>query len=195
MKTIALLSIAAALGMTVLAGAQSTPATAAKSDEIQLKMYKVELLAQLMPLLMTKEQIRAILPTIEKVRAEQKKTIQVEADTLAKEEEGVTKALNDALQKGELPPREVQSKIQKVRQALALQRQLLITEWADQVATKAKEVLNSGQYQVMVKTIDAKMVNPAKPDDVKDDQRARAYARMFFLDSVAYDLLVEMSKA
>jgi hypothetical protein len=191
-----------ALGFSVLACAFAQPssgqlstAQGAKSDQIQIKARQVELLVQLVPLAMTKEQIRALLPTIEKVRSEQRTVLSQEDAELAKLEARLDAAIKNALEKGSYPPPELLVDVLRVSRALRQARQINIGLWVDLLIGELKKVLNAGQMTVMEKSVEPKLIDPnAKDEDWTTEKKQRFFIQSIFLDPLSYELLVKMSR-
>jgi hypothetical protein len=165
-----------------------------RSDEIQIKVHRIELLLQILPVGLTKEQLNTILPKLEKIRAEQRKIMASEDDELAKIEAKVDTTLKNGMEKGVYPPQDALVEIRKVGAALAIRRNLVLSEMTDELYTEMKKTLNAGQLAVMAKTIEAKAIDPKKPEDVKDEPRIKAFIRAFILDPAAYEILVKLSE-
>ena len=75
----------------------------ARSDDIIVKTDQLNLMNQLLPLVMTKEQVRAILPAIEKARQKVKDITRVEYEDLKRIEPKIDAALKSGYDKAAVP--------------------------------------------------------------------------------------------
>ncbi|HEY0866436.1 MAG TPA: hypothetical protein VGE01_03600 [Fimbriimonas sp.] len=188
-----LLSFALVAGLLTL-GLPQIPEKGKRSDEINIKMQRVELALQILPVAMTPDQIKKILPKLEKTRAEQRKIMASEDDELIKIEPKIDATLKAAYEKGEYPSPQALNDIRKVAAILATRRNLEISRMTDELYDELKKSLNAGQLAVMAKTIEAKSLNPAKPEEVTEEARTKAYIRAFLLHPAAYEILVKLSE-
>lgn len=180
------------------AQAQLTTSQGTRSDDIQLKLHKVELLVEIMPLALSKDQFNKLFPTIEKVRMEQKKVLAAEDAELLKLEPGIDAALKGAYEKGEFPKLELMGSISKTMKALGIHRQVVMGTLADDFYEQVKGIFNKGQMTIMAKSAHDKSKDDSKTDDkAKAEQEVtdtKNFIKAIFLDPVAYDLLLQLSK-
>src|SRR5687768_15127692 len=95
-----LIFLCLALAMSTMAVAQDK---AAQSTAILQKMRQCDLLNHLIPLVMTKEQIRKLLPSIEKARRDVKAQEDEEAKLLAERSAKIDQVVKDGIEKGDVP--------------------------------------------------------------------------------------------
>lgn len=190
--------IALALVVSVAASAsaqQVSDPVAKRSQAILEQARKLDLLNHLLPLVMTKDQIKQLLPAIEKCRSKVKQILQKEADDLKLVEIEIDKAYNDGVKKGAVPPKDLLNKLNRLFTAFAIRRDVAAAENADEVIAAMKANLNAGQMKTAANSLDIKVFQPqADPEKMSDDDKVRVFIREIILDPLAYDLLVALSK-
>src|SRR4051812_48057010 len=82
-----------------------TPEQAKKAEAVLMKMRQVDVLVQVVPLLLTKEQIMQLLPAIEKARAKVAEAKKQEAAELDKLDGRLTDAVKKSIASGVPPPK------------------------------------------------------------------------------------------
>ncbi|MEQ1820979.1 MAG: hypothetical protein ABL949_00540 [Fimbriimonadaceae bacterium] len=164
----------------------------AVSDDIFSRGVQLQLLNQIMPLLMTKEQWRKVLPSVEEAREAVRKTEKLEADELKKLQTKMDEAYKNALEKGELPKKELLIEFQTKLSDFSKTRRII----ADINTTKVQEAFvataNEGQKKTAIGSI-----TPAdfgfKADELKDEARLRLFVSEILLNPIAYDLMRKLS--
>ncbi|MBX3118256.1 MAG: hypothetical protein KF784_04265 [Fimbriimonadaceae bacterium] len=191
-----LLAVLLIVSIVAAAPAQTVPdATAKRSDAILSRARQLDLLNHILPLVMTKDQIKQLLPAIEKCRAKVKQVIQREADNLKLVEIEIDRAYEDGVKKGAVPSKELLNKLNRLFIGFAILRDAAASENADDVLAVMKSALNEGQLKTASKSLDIKVYNPkAEPDKMSDDEKIKYFIRDVILDPLAYDLLVALSK-
>lgn len=177
------------------AGAQT--ASAAQQDrasDILDKITKVDLLNQLLPLLLTKEQIKKILPAIEKAREQVRMAQAKEFEEMKKLEPAIDKALKEALENGEVVKAEVMKEATGTLKRLASARQFIAASNTASVLEVFKSVANSGQVKTAINSLDPRFFAPGtKIEELSDDTRLQVYVQEFLLHPFTYELLRKMS--
>ena len=169
--------------------------TMTKGDATLLKFNRIDVLGKIIPLVMTKEQIRGLLTAIEKARQTEVKTRVLDAQEFLKLDEEVTKAIEDGTTKNAYPSIELQSKIVKVTSAVAIRRQIATAEMIEFVYDAVVKTLDAGQRKVMANSLKPETYDPRlKPATMTDEDKQRFFIRTILLDGITYDLLVKMSK-
>lgn len=190
--------LAVTLLITAVAGAPAQtladPAKAAKSEKIVQKIRQMELLNILMPIGLTKEQIRAILPAIEKARQNSRTITGLEADDLAKLEPKLDEQIRRGMEEGKYPEEEVFLYVQKFVRAQMLRRQAAMAENVDTVYEVVEKQLNEGQRKVMAKIIDPRKYNPDIKEELDDKRRVRFFISDVLLDPLSYDILITLAR-
>lgn len=185
-----------ALGMATVGSAQTTTPEdrAQKSFAIFEKNIKLDLYNQILPLLFTKEQFRAILPAIERTRQRVRETEKLEFDELQKLEAEMDKALKDAADKQALPPAELMTKISNTLKKLSVARRLIVDMNIQEVNDAFMKVANPGQQKAAANSLNLALYYPnAKPEEVKNEQKLRIFVSEVLLHPAAYDLMRKLS--
>lgn len=189
------LLILALMGLSVSACAQVTTGQGTASDATNKKIHRLDLLIKLVPLALQKNQYAQLLAGLDKARSIQKDEQTREDAALADLDPKVSEAVDNAVQKGIYPPRDLQEDIAKKLNQMSIQQIKVGAAMIKAVYDSIQADLNAGQRKAMAGSytaayIDARM----KPEDLTEDIRLRFYVRMVLLDPATYDLLTEMSK-
>lgn len=199
------------LGATTFAGAQPAPqgdpkpaqtkpkdpsnGAFARADATLALFDQVDALGKLLPLVLTKAQIRDILPAIEKARAKELEIKLLDADEIAKLDAESAKAVQAGVEGGIYPGKELQGRISKVTGALALRRQIAFGEMVDTVHEALVKTMDAGQLKVMASLLKPDSYDPRlKPATMSETEKQKFFVRIVFLNGTAYDLLLRMSK-
>jgi hypothetical protein len=191
-----LLSFCLCLVLAGAATAQELTAKGAKSDEINAKIHEVDMLMQILPLLLTKDQLNdKILPAIEKNRATFRKELEYEDGELAKLEPMLDEALTGAYDKGSYPARKSTGDIADKTYKLGLQRQIIVSLMTDAMIDTVNTTLNAGQKKALLGSFDPKFIDPsAKPETITDDRKLKFFVQRIFLDPTTYEILKKMAR-
>lgn len=165
-----------------------------EADRILLKMRRMQIVDQLLPVLLTKEQIKQILPTVEKARQNEDDRYKDELKKMKELEPELDKALEAAIKEQKTAEEEFVVKYQKTFSALERQRKVLIDFSAGQVLKKMKEVLNVGQLKAAENALDPRLFGEKDPESMSSDAKLTLWVREVLLDRASYDLLVDMSR-
>jgi tRNA nucleotidyltransferase/poly(A) polymerase len=157
------------------------------------KMRQIDLLNHLLPLVLQKEQIRKMLPTIEKARRDVKAQQDEEAKFLQQYSPKIEKAVKDGVEKGDVPDKELLKELNAMVRMMTMKRSAVVSDNTQMVLEVFKSSLNAGQLKAAANSLDFKLYNPnIKPEEVKDEDRIRLFVQEVLLDPLAYDLLVKM---
>ncbi len=191
-----LLSIAFCLALVGTASAQPISTERGKrSDEIFTKLRKIDLLNQILPLLLSKDQINKILPAIEQARAKQKMILGQEDDELAKLQAQVDEVYMKAVEKNEYPPKEFSAMIAAKTKSMSMKRSIALIEMVEVIQDLLVKVLNEGQKKALVGSFDARFIDPTKkPEDIAEGTRIRFYVERVLLDPLTRELLIEIAE-
>jgi hypothetical protein len=191
-KLLLISSLVFALG--AFAGAQQIdPQKAKESDLIVANMRRLELLNQILPLVLTRQQINAILPSIERVRDKIRQLYLTEHDNLM-EFQNKAKSSVDAGVKGQMPDNKLVTDIRAFFQANDVRRQSVVEHNIDIIMPVLLKNLNKGQMKVMANSLTLAFFEPdIKPQDANDDIKQRIFVREVLMDPLTYDLLIQMS--
>lgn len=179
-----------------IASAQPQPADMGKrSDVIVANLRKVELVNQILPLVLQKDQIRKLLPAIEKVRDKSRKLLRQEYEDLIRYEGRASDAVAAALKEGRLPQNTFVREIVAFFNASEIRRSVALYENVDIVMPVLKTTLNKGQLKVAANSLPVHYFEPdVKPEEATEELRLRVFIREVILDAHTYDLLIQMSK-
>jgi hypothetical protein len=187
--------IMAALGAFVYAqtGGSQPTAQETHSTLIVEKIYKVDLLNQILPLLMTKEQLKALLPSIEDARQNVATVKKKEYEELRRLEGMLDRVISEGIEKGEVPKSEDRALAMKTIGSLSMGRQFVAASNSQKVADKLKEVLNKGQLKAAANSLDSRFLEGKKVEEVSEDERINIFVREVLLHPQAYEVMRKMS--
>jgi len=190
-----LLALCMLFGLFAISAAQDVdPEMAKQSTAILTRMRKVELLNELLPLILEKQQINRILPTIEKIRAKQRKLIEQEHKDLLEFDQPTVTVVDDGV-KGKMPSSTYVTTILAFYHANDIRRQVAMGENLDILMPALKQILNPGQLKVMANSLTVTFFEPdLTPNEMNDETKMRVFAREVLLDPLTYDLLLQMAK-
>lgn len=190
--------VMAVLMVIVAAAAVAQPLSpeqqAKRSDEILKKMRQMELANQILPLVMTKDQLRQVLPPIEKARRNVRDLQTEEFETMRKFEERLDTAIKNATDKGRLPGQTLLMEMNRLLLAFSLKRQAVASENVTLVLDVLNKTLNAGQLKAAANSLDMRLFDPSvKAEELTETAKVRFYVGQVLLDPLSYDLLVKMS--
>jgi len=168
---------------------------ARKSDEVVAKMRQIDLLVQIIPLALTKDQLDKLLPAVERARAKVRQIEKEEADTLAKLDSKVTDAVNKAIETSVAPPKALLDELASATQTMADKRQTAIEDNTDLVIKVFNDVCNAGQKAAAANSLAPQMFDPnLKPDKMTQAEKIRFFIQQILLDPQAYDVMLRLEK-
>lgn len=186
----------AALSVSALGQSGTSTPTGNHSDQIMLKLRQADLMIQITPLDLKKDQINKILATLEKIRDDQKKIRKQEDDILAKLEPEVDKVLKDSIEKGSVPPRSFSGSVSKTTSQMTLTRLYWLTKMVDDLYETCKKTLDAGQMKVMAHSLNVEALDPSKKNkDLSDEDKTKFFIGRILLDDLTYDLLARIAKS
>jgi uncharacterized protein YejL (UPF0352 family) len=197
MKKLFLLCVISLLTGCVGAAMAQEPLTAngAASDATNAKIHQLDLLIKLVPLALQKDQFPALFVGLDKAIAYEKVEAEREDKLLADLDPDVTAAVDDAVQKGIYPKRELQEKVQKALSDTDKKLVLIDANMVILVYNAIQSGLNAGQRKAMAGSFSAAFIDSTvKPEDITDEVKIRYFIRRILLDPAAYKLLKEMEK-
>jgi hypothetical protein len=193
MRLITLLLLAFAL--VCGASAQTEAQRAEHSEKILNKIKALDLMNHMLPLLMTVDQMKQMLPVLEKCREKEKQQQIKEYELLRKYETRLDEANKKALQTSQVPGRDLLNELATLFKSFNLGREVIVTENTDAVVAAMKKILNEGQIKAAIGDLNPALFDPSlKPDKMTDEEKLRFYVRTILLDAVAYDVLLRMSQ-
>lgn len=199
MRGNAMVKVVVAVLMVIVAAAAfaqplSPEQQAKRSDEILKKMRQMELANQILPLVMTKDQLRQVLPPIEKARRNVRDLQTEEFETMRKFEERLDTAIKNATDKGQLPGQTLLVEMNRLLLAFSLKRQAVASENVTLVLDVLNKTLNAGQLKAAANSLDMRLFDPSvKAEELTETAKVRFYVGQVLLDPLSYDLLVKMS--
>ncbi len=188
------LAFAALFSFLTIAYAQPTPEQKAKSDQVMQKLRQIDILTQIVPLVLTKDQLNALLPVVEKARAAVYKTEKDEAEALAKLDSKVTSAVDTSVDKGVPPSKELLDELADLTFKWSLNRSAVSTANTDLVLKKFKEVTNVGQQKAAINSLAPQLIDPSlDPKKMSDEDKLRFFIQQIFLDPQCYPILIRLA--
>ncbi len=184
-----------AWAMPQVGRAQSQEEMARRSDAILKKVRQVDLLNQILPILLTKDQIDKLLPALEKARGEVKKAEKAEFEFLKSLEAKLDKSITEAIDKGKVPMQEDVKTIYVTFRTLVMKRSAVIEDNTDTVYEVVDKVFTTAQKKEVANSLQISQLNPGV-DVKKMDETAKVkfFIKVVLLDPPAYDLLVKLSQ-
>jgi hypothetical protein len=168
--------------------------SAKRSAKVQEDMRRLDLLMQIMPLLIRKEQFDKILPVYAKVRAQQRLVLEDEDKQILALEQEVAEAIKKAKEQNAYPNRELVKRCIRLVQALGLRRRMARTDLVMDFFKVIDETFDAGQKKTMT-AIEWKEIEPtAELDGKSDAEKIKFFIRVIFLDPLAYDILIDLDK-
>jgi hypothetical protein len=192
------LLICLSLLMTLMTGAfaQTTADEQGKrADEIIKKMRQIDLLTQMLPMALTKEQITKLLTPIEKARQRVKDEQKEEFKLLTKYESRINDAVKAGIDKGDVPDVAFLRELSALFLTMSMRRDAIANENAEAVLKEMKAVLNAGQLKVAANSLNPKLFDPGiKLEEMTQDQKILFFVREILLDQQSYDILRQLLK-
>jgi hypothetical protein len=192
MRILVIAGLATAL---VAPGGQSGSGVSKEAEEIMHTVHKLDLLNQLLPLVMDKEQIGKLLPAIEQARQMVKNTQKSELAEMQRMKVKLDAALKEALDKRQVPGRELMGEVANMYKVFEIKREAIARENTAKVLEAMKKVLNEGQIKAAAGALEPKLLDPSlDPKTMTQDDKLRVFVRAILLDPDAYELLIELRK-
>lgn len=166
-------------------------------DQLLVKISKLNIVKYVTPLLLKKTQLNALMSTIEKCHAKQNEIVALDAMEFKKQklEAEVDRALEEALNDGSYPKRELQGKIIKIQDAILMRRKIATNEMVEMLLATCKKELNEGQLSAMRNLTDPNYVEgETKASKLPDDEKTKLYIREILLSPLTYDIFKQLAK-
>ena len=177
-----------------LALAQSQSSTA-EADRVLLKIRELDLLNQILPVLMRGDQIKKILPALEKAREAERRIQKDELSELKGIEATLDPALAAAKDKGQVPTRETLNVMFGALRDMRTKRLLMVAEQSENVLKAVEETLDEGQIKAAANSLDPRIGHEGMDvSKLSDRDKLRTWVRIVLMDPTAYGLLVELSR-
>lgn len=166
-----------------------------RADKVQITIAKLEIANNILPILMTKDQIRTFLPAIEKARQEETGLKKKEEQLLLELETQTNEALKNALEKNQVVPAETMGKIRSTFKAMITARQIFAKAQIDDMVSLVTGTLEPHQVKVAQNILDWSVYAPGvDKDELSDSQKLRIWTQAILMDPLTYDMLVQMSR-
>ncbi len=166
-----------------------------RADELMVKLRQIDLLNQLVPLALNKEQIVKLLPVIEKARTKVKDTQKQELKKLESFEKRVDDTISKSINGGAVPPLAFLKELATATFRMGLVREQVANENQDMVYAVFKSALNVGQLKAAANSLAPQLFDPAlDPKKMSDEEKQKFFVKQILLDPLAYDLLLKLAK-
>jgi hypothetical protein len=193
LRVIACLLLVGAFASTF---AQTREEEGARSTKILDEIRDVDLLNKILPIIWTKAQINAVLPSIEKVRTKVIQTHHEEYKVLVELDAQVAAAVDKAINDGEPPGKKLMNELEARLEQMQVARLAIGRNNENLVYDAMMPVLNSGQKKAMANALDPHLMNPELiTEKMSDEDKIRFFIRNILLDPLAYDIMVKLSKS
>ncbi|MBI1755567.1 MAG: hypothetical protein HYR64_00480 [Fimbriimonas ginsengisoli] len=165
------------------------------SDAVFNKIRKIDLLFNISPLVLTKAQINALLPVLEKCRQRIRETRDLEYDQYRAVELRIDKSIEIALTKGDTPSRQLRSELTLLLSKLDTTRAIIVQLNIGEILPVFDKVLNAGQRKAAANSLRPETFGlDVKLDKMTQEEKEKLFIREIILDPLTYDMLVEMAK-
>ena len=193
MKKLILL-VLACLGISALSFAQGDQQAREAIQKFDWTTTELQFYNLMLPILITKDEYKQILPPIEKARERVRRTYQKWAKEIHELQPEIDDALAASKDKDRVLPATLQAKIDHERGIMAADRLVMAQVNEDDVYDAIVKALNPGQQKAMANSLNPKMIDPSlKPDKMTQEDKLRLFIRDVLLTPDFYDDLVKMS--
>lgn len=189
------LALLATLANVAPAQNPEAEARSKRSTVIMEKLIKVELLSQIVPVLLTKDQIRKLLLPVERCRGRIRELEKKEAEEMVRLEPSFDVALKEAGERAISPSRETIDEMRKFLFVVRVRRLALAQENIDEMVASFMANTNAGQRRAAANSLNPKFFNPtAKPEEMTEEQKINLFVTEVLLHPLSYDILIQLSK-
>lgn len=194
-KALTVLMVSTLLTISAMTSAQVTAAQQKISDRVLDKIQTIELYNQIMPVLLTPAQIRAMLTPLERYRLEFRKLQLQEHELLKDLEPDLDASLTEIKKKETVPDRAVVKKYYDYLTAFNIKRRAMYIEARDELVKVMKANLNSGQIAAAANSFNPPSINgETDPKKFTEDMKLIYWIDDVLFDPLAYDILIELSR-
>ncbi len=162
-----------------------------KADSILKKARRIDLLSQIMPLLLTKAQMKELLPPIEAARREVTRIEQQEYNELLKIEGKLDSAYAEALKNERSPNRAALADAYATFKYIQIRRNAAAQENVTRMMEVLTKVLNEGQKKAMAGSLKPTL-SGVDPSKMTETQRMRYFAGDILLDPETYPIISQL---
>jgi len=187
MKRTWLLSVLFLFGLSVLAPAQTSVERAKASADILTSIKKLDMLNQILPVLMTKDQLRKVLSAVETARKNAKDLEAKELEVMKEINPKIQAALTEALKNKKVPSQELLSDVSKMFTKFRVARKLMVELNVAQTTEALEKNLDEGQRRAAANALDPRVFDP-------EEEKLKLWVQFVLLDATSYEVLVELAK-
>jgi len=189
-RFLVLVVVACALG--AVAPAQDVREIRRQGDSFIRKVQILEVYNHILPVLMTPEQLKKLLPLVEQARQEERDMAKKEIEMMKGMEAKLDAAIAEAERNGTVPSQEVIRELQQVDIAIARLRQMVIQANVARVYDALKTILNPGQLKAAAGTFTIPRVE-GQPE-LTEEEKVKRWIQFILLEPEAYPILIRLSR-
>lgn len=176
--------------VTSAALAQSDAEKDAYSQKTFEKMRQIDLLYNILPLLLTKTQIKELLPALDKARSGIRGIRDTEYKNFHEYADIIDASITKAVQDNILPTRDDRAKLTRFLIALDGRRQAQVLVNVRAVKEAFDKVITPAQRKAAINSLIPTYFEPdLKPEELTDDKKEEIYVREILLDPQTRPLL------
>jgi hypothetical protein len=196
MKRFAVILVALfAFSFCATAQVQTTVPGSERADKIQKKVEELELLNQLLPVLLTKDQLRKMLPVIEEGRKLERDLMKEEIKIMNGLEKTLDTAISDGYKKKKVPNKEIMTEVFTAYRRMANARTALVGMYVGKVLAVVNEELDEGQRKAAAGSIPLSAFGAGvDPEKITDELRLQEWVKRVVLAPAAYPVLLKLYK-
>ena len=162
---------------------------------INRNIRKLLVLNQLLPLLLTGSQAKALLPSIEHAHAAERRIREQELEVMKSNNHRIDAAIRAAEKGNRITTGKENERIIGMLYELGQHRASMIRTESEKVRLAMVKVLNVGQVKAASHSFDPRWLdNNLDPKTMSDEQKLRIYVRMVLLDESVTDYLISKSR-
>lgn len=178
-----------------IAFAQVSPEQQKISDRVLGKIRTIDLYNQILPVLMTPEQIKSFLPILEKYRSDFRKLVLKEHEMLKALEADLDKSIAEIKKNSDVADPMIVKKYVSHLDAFSITRQALYSASSQELIKLLKTKLNEGQITAAANSLSPNSINgETDPKKFTQDQKLAYWVDMVLYDDLAYDILVALTR-
>lgn len=163
-----------------------------KVDPILTKLAEIDVANQILPLVLTKDQINKLLPIIEKCRQNVRQQEASEARRIKELQPEIDKVY-DEIGKAISPSETFLAKINLLFETFEKERQKVLVDNGAIILANMKEILNEGQKKAAINVVDKVYNEITKTwEEGTDEMKLQFFSVKVLLNERAYDLLVRL---
>ena len=186
--------VLACMGVCTSAFGQADQQARNAVDRFFFKTTELQFYNLMLPILITKDQYKIILPAIEKARERVRQTYKKELEEIHGLDPDVDQALAAARDKDQVISGVLQAKLDKLKGGILMRRLIMAQLNENDVYDAIVKALNPGQQKAMANSLTPRLIDPnLKPDKMTQEDKLRLFVRDVLLTPDYYDDMVKMS--